>query len=94
MALPTNDENLLEIAARSRRMETALFRIGEHLGVEKPNADSVRVVSQRMVIVRGFDVTLSKIKQEMTRANMLEIGTPVSVLKDGQEIAVVMFSGD
>jgi hypothetical protein len=94
MALPTNDENLLEIAARSRRMETALFRIGEHLGVEKPNVDSVRVVSPRWVNVRGFDVTLSKIKQEMTRANMLEFGTPVSVLKDGHEIAVVMFSED
>ena len=34
------------------------------------------------------------IKQEMSRVAMLQIGTPVSVLKDGQEIAVVMFSGD
>jgi len=94
MTLPTNEENLLEIAARSRRMETALFRIGEHMGIEKPNTNAIVVLGPREVKVRGFDITLSKIKQEMIRAGMLEIGTPVSVLKDGQEIAVVMFSED
>ena len=94
MTLPTNEENLLEIAARSRRMETALFRISEHMGIEKPNTNAIVVSSPREVKVRGFDITLSKIKQEMTRDGMLEIGTPVSVLKDGQEIAVVMFSED
>lgn len=93
MTLPTNDENLLEIAARSRRMETALFRIGEHMGIEKQTG-AVIAVSPREVKVRGFDITLSKIKQEMFRADMLQFGTPVSVLKDGQEIAVVMFSED
>jgi hypothetical protein len=93
MALPTIEENMNEVAARSRRMETALFRIGEHLGIEKQTG-AVTVVSPREVKVHGFDITLSKIKQEMSRNDMLQIGTPVSVLKDGQEIAVVMFSGD
>jgi exonuclease VII large subunit len=93
MTLPTNEENLMEVAARSRRMETALFRISEHMGIEKQTG-AVTVVSPREVKVRGFDITLSKIKQEMSRNDMLQVGTPVSVLKDGQEIAVVMFSGD
>ncbi len=94
MALPTPEENLHETAARTRRMETALFRISEHLGIEKQNIGAVRVVSSREVVVRGFDITLSKIKQEMIRAKLLQFDTPVSVLKDGHEIAVVMFSED
>lgn len=94
MALPTMEENLHETAARTRRMETALFRIGEHLGIEKQNTGAVVVVSEREVKVRGFDITLSKIKQEMSRVGMLQLNTPVSIIKDGREIAVVMFSED
>ena len=89
----TVEDNINEIMARSRRMETALFRIGEHMGIEKQTG-AVTVVSSREVEVRGFDVTLSKIKQEMARVSMLQFGVPVSVLKDDQEIAVVMFSED
>jgi hypothetical protein len=86
------ENNIDEIMSRNRRIETALYRISEHMGVERPNdVKAVVVVSPIEIHVRGYDVTLSKIKREMESANMFEYNRPISVMKDGVEIAVIAF---
>ena len=92
MTIETVAKHVEEILARDRRIETALFRIGEKLGVERVNSERVvDVISHSEVHVRGFDVTLAKIKHDMQDASNFIPDTPVSVIKDGVEIAVVTF---
>jgi len=82
-------EQVQEIAARTRRTETNLHKIREHLGLELDSQVSAR--DSGTVISTGHDVTLSQIKRALEKREWFEQGDRVSVVVNGATIAVISF---
>ncbi len=78
-----------EIAARTRRTETNLHKIREHVGLDIDTQVVAR--DSGTVISHGHDVTLSQIKRALEKRGWFESTDPVSVAVKGDIIAVVTF---
>jgi len=82
---------------RLRRIETRMWKICEHLGVEPPpGGTAVTLLSgppgTPELQVPGFDTPLSTIKRELLRAGV-SLQQPILVSCNGQKIAEVTFYG-
>ncbi|MHB0965314.1 MAG: hypothetical protein ACYC36_02560 [Bellilinea sp.] len=87
-------EQVGEIAARSRRTETSLHKVREHLGME-PAKDSIRVIGTPdglQVEVPGYDVTLSQIRNALINVGMFVPGKQVLIACRDRGIATVSFA--
>lgn len=84
----TND--VREIADRSRRTETNLHKIREHLGVAGPK-DQVVCIDHNVVKVHGLDVTLAQILKCLEGQPDFEGTDTVQVRSGNTMIAVLTF---
>jgi len=86
------NNHLREISDRSRRTETNLHKMREHLGIDGPTkAIQAEVMEQNCVSVHGFYITLSRIKNELLTAGKLDMAEPVYVELDDRVIAEIKF---
>lgn len=86
------DDQLKEVQDRTRRIETSLYKIRDHLGVTPNDTDRVvTVLHGGDVEVRGHDVTLARIRKELIACNAFVKGTPVGVYVNDELIAEITF---
>lgn len=78
-----------EINDRTRRTETNLHKMREHLGLPGPSRPQIEVLGECNLSVTGYDVTLSQIKR--AAGSGLDMGDEIEIRKDGTRIAVVRF---
>lgn len=88
--LATINEQLREITDRSRRTETGLHKIREHLGINGDRGQ-VKVLGSNDVEVQGYDVTLSQIRKTLLAADKFIVGDRVAVRGKEGVFAVVIF---
>lgn len=84
----TMASQLEEVMARSRRIETGLHGVREHMGLVDTK---IEVLDATRVKVTGLDMSLSKVKRALQTENVFRIGLPVNIFRDGQRVAVVAF---
>jgi len=81
-------ERVDEIHDRTRRTETNLHKVREHLGIAGPAAQ-IEVLGANDVVVQGYDVTLSQIRKRLKAEKSYNIGDAVTVRTEAGVIAVV-----
>lgn len=81
-------ERVEEIHDRTRRTETNLHKVREHLGIAGPAAQ-VSVLGPNDVEVQGYDVTLAQIKKRLKATDNWIAGDTVIVRDSAGIIATV-----
>lgn len=85
------NDPIYEIADRCRRMETTLHKLKEHLGMGGESTTQCVAIEVNVVSVQGYDITLSRIKNELLTAGKFDPKEVVYVDVDGKCIAEITF---
>ena len=81
-----------ELVARNRRIETSVFKVREHMGLVDPDAECpVKVATSSRVDIRAWDGSLGAIKRALENEKLFRHDHPVKVFFRGECVAMVAF---
>ena len=81
-----------EISDRTRRTETNMHKMREHMGIAGPASNHVSIIGHNAVRVQGYDVTLSQIRKALLATPGHEPKDKVQIANsDDEVIAVITF---
>jgi len=78
-----------EISDRTRRTETNLHKVREHLGIAGPAAQ-IEVLGPNDVVVQGYDVTLSQIRKRLKAEKVFIAGDAITIRTEEKGIIAVV----
>lgn len=92
----TTDQAVQEIQSRTRRTETKVHKIAEHLGIADAHEELLQVEVSKIgggntIHVPGMDITLARLKRDLGIAGASRTAKDNVVMLDGCIVAIVTF---